>query len=95
MAQEPVLLLFKICATVFGFCLTKVATDVVFRRWTKSGKWAITSIVPRCPNCEKTPAGFRFPTDLQQAKWGGYTCKHYDTAFDKQGQVRSQVKRHH
>ena len=78
----------KIAALVVASVLTSVLTNAVFRKWPKTGKWAITSGTASCPVCRETPRPVRVPTDIHEMLWGGNTCVRCGTKFDKHGKER-------
>lgn len=51
----------------------------------RTGRLGINSQLPACPVCGTVPSPLRWPTSWRQALWGGWTCSHCGTEFDKWG----------
>jgi len=74
----PLVGLMVFVLTVGGFLVVR---DTVRRR----GKWGINTRPVFCPECGEPAPTIRAPKNMRQALWGGCTCNHCGTEYDKWG----------
>jgi hypothetical protein len=55
------------------------------------GRWGIPLQPAHCPECGRPAVGLRWPRNIRQWLWGGWTCKECGLECDKWG--RSVVRK--
>ena len=72
---------------VLGVVFTVALILVVVQTLTK-GKWGFGMLRGPCPRCGAPMPMIRKPTSVEEAMWGGWTCKKCGCKVDKYGRER-------
>ena len=48
-------------------------------------KWDLNLNAVKCPECDKKQPALRIPKNMEQFKFGGWTCAHCSCQMDKHG----------
>ena len=70
--------------------VSSVLIKLVLKRWPQKGKWAIVRSAIKCPKCGLPSPKVRRPANRRQMLWGGNTCTHCGTEYDKHGNLVGQ-----
>jgi hypothetical protein len=62
-----------------------IGNVLIFRDTKRRGKWGINSRQVFCPWCNFAMPKVRWPANLRQALWGGWTCPRCGVEMDKWG----------
>ena len=75
----------KIAVLIGSAVVCYIIAKLVLKLWPQKGKWAIVRGVIKCPKCGLHSPKVRRPANRRQMLWGGNTCTHCGTEYDKHG----------